>query len=80
MSNDSKITTYNMSQIQGNVKIYNESGAVIRNSGATMILAYKIDGNYLTEDTGPLRVVFCNNNMTGSNLWAKMVISIIVIG
>jgi hypothetical protein len=77
ISNDSKITKYNMSQIQGNVDIYNESGGIINNSVATMILAYKIDGKYFTqENTGPLRVVFCNNNMTASNLWAKMVISI----
>lgn len=80
ISNDSKIIKYNMSQIQGNVDIYNESGVIINNSGATMILAYKIDGKYFTqEDTRPLRVVFCHNNMTSSNLWAKMVVSIIVL-
>jgi hypothetical protein len=79
ISNDSKITKYNMSQIHGNVKIYNESGAPINNSVATMILAYKIDGKYFTqENTGPLRVVFCNEYMTASDLWAKMVISIVV--
>ena len=80
ISNDSKITKYNMSKIQGNIDIYNESGVIINNSGATMILAYKIDGEYFTqEDTRPLRVVFCHNNMTSSDLWAKMVISIEVI-
>jgi len=71
---NNEITDYNMSQIQGNVDIYNESGIIIGNSGATMILAYKIDGEYFTEeDTGPLRIVFCHENNTASNLWLKMV-------
>ena len=79
-SSDGWTTGFIKSQIQGNVNIYNETGVIIDNSGATMILAYKIDGEYFTEeDTGPLRVVFCHEYMTASNIWPKMVNSIEII-
>lgn len=79
-STDGYITNFNLSQIQGNVNIYNESGVIIDNSSAIMVLAYKIDGEYFTQnDTLPLRIVFCNENMTSSSLWAKMVNTIEII-
>jgi hypothetical protein len=73
-------TTYNLNQIKGKVDIYDSSGLIIDNGTAIMILAYKIDGEYFTQEgILPLRIVFCNENMTSSRLWAKMVKSIEII-
>jgi hypothetical protein len=74
-SSDGPITIYNMSDIQGNIKLYNESGIVVNNTGATMILAYKKDGVYLGDDEGPLRIVYCHDEYyTLSIYWPKFVI------
>lgn len=78
-SSDGETTDYTKDNITGNVDIYNASGTIIGNNGSTMILAYKINGEYFEEDTGPIRIVFCNENYTASNLWAKMVVSIEII-
>ena len=76
-ASDGRTNKFNISMIQGEVNIYNESGLVVSNTGAEMILAYKIDGEYLEEDKGPIRIVFCHNQYyTSSKLWAKMIESI----
>jgi hypothetical protein len=80
-SNDNINFKYNLSQIYGEVTIYNETGDIIAGKGAEMILAYKQDGKYITdEDYRPLRLIFANENITGSNIWARMVNSIEIIG
>ncbi len=80
-SSDGKTTDYNKSTINGQVKIYNESGNITQTGGVTMILAHKKDGAYLTDpDKGPLRIAFINDGkITSSKLWAKMVVSIEII-
>jgi len=77
---------YTMSQVNGSVDIYNENGSVIENNTATMILAYKIDGQYYSEidpdnEIGPFRIAFIgdDNPITSSDLWSKMVVSIEII-
>jgi hypothetical protein len=61
----------------GSVEIYNETGNITANSGAIMILAYMQNGEYISEQDGPLRIVFVNSNaITNSRLWAKLVVSI----
>ncbi|RLF36428.1 MAG: hypothetical protein DRM99_02755 [Thermoplasmata archaeon] len=64
--------------VNGVIDVYNETGEIIGDSSATMVLAYKENGEYLTNDTGgPLRIVFVGDNViTASNLWVKMVVSI----
>jgi len=78
-SSDGRTTDYTKENVTGQVDIYNESGIIIGTSGSTMILAYKIDGEYFEEDTGPIRIAFCNEYYTPSNLWAKMVDNIEII-
>lgn len=79
-SSDGRTTDYTKDNITGNIDVYNESGIIIENSGSTMILAYKIDGEYFEEDAaGPIRIVFCNENYTASSLWAKMIDNIEII-
>ena len=80
-SSDGWIITYAYNETQGNVEIYNETGNITGVGGATMLLAYKEDGEYLTNETdGPLRIVFVGENtITTSKLWAKWVISIEII-
>jgi hypothetical protein len=76
-ASDGWISEYTKQEVQGNVNIYNESGEIIETSGATMIIAYKEEGEYISEEDGPLRVAFLGDNMiTESNLWSKMVESI----
>jgi hypothetical protein len=80
-SSDEWISTYTYNETQGNVEIYNDTGNITGVGGATMLLAYKEDGEYLTNETdGPLRIVFVGENtITSSKLWAKWVISIEII-
>lgn len=75
---DNKTTDYNLSQMQGDVDIYNESGVANETGGVTMILAYKIEEEYLKDTSdGPFRIAFVNNGrITSSRLWTKMVNSI----
>ena len=80
-SSDGKTSEYNLSQIQGNVDIYNESGVITETGGVYMIVAYKKDGNYITDsEEGPLRIAFVDEDrITASNLWTRMVVSIEII-
>ena len=80
LSSDNKTIEFNISEIQGNVDIYNETGNITGNTGVTMILAYKKDGEYLNRtEEGYLRIVFVDDDkITASNLWAKKVVTIII--
>jgi len=72
---------YTMSQINGNVDTYNETGNITEGDTVIMILAYKEDGEYITdEEIGPLRIAFLGEDViTASNLWSKMVESIEIV-
>lgn len=79
-TSDGWIIEYNMSEIEGNLDIYNESGVIVNNTGATMMLAYKMNGENLLESEGPLRIIFCHDEFyTPSLYWAKLVISVELI-
>ena len=80
-ASDGWTSNYTKDQIEGKIDIYDETGVVVSQSGATMILAYKEDGEYITdEEIGPLRVSFIGIDIiTASDLWSKMVVSIEVI-
>lgn len=82
-ASDGWTSEYTKNQVLGEIDLYNESGNVTGNEGATMILAYKQDGDYIPEgedEAGPLRVAFIGGDIiTGSNLWAKMVISMQIV-
>lgn len=85
VSSDGWKVTYTKNETLGFVDVYNETGEIISNDTAVMILAYKEDGAYYSEidpenETGPLRIAFVNDNViTSSNLWSKMVVSIEII-
>ena len=71
---------YTKDNILGNVDVYNETGEVVATNGTTMILAYKQNGEYITEEYGPLRIAFVGTDaITGSNLWAKYVATIEIV-
>ena len=80
-ASDDWTADYNLSQIQGNVDIYNESGNITGIGGVTTLLAYKEDGNYINESMGgPLRIVYVDDGkITLSGLWTKKVVTIEVV-
>ena len=85
ISSDGWSTTYTMNEILGLVDLYNETGDIIPNETAVMILAYKEEGAYYSEidpnnEIGPLRIAFVGEDIiTSSTLWSKMVVSIEII-
>jgi len=85
ISADEWTANYTKNETLGFVDVYNETGEIIQNETAVMILAYKEDGSYYSEidpenETGPLRVAFVDDNaITSSQLWSKMVVSIEII-
>ncbi|MFO8077492.1 MAG: hypothetical protein R6U21_02465 [Thermoplasmatota archaeon] len=85
-ASDGWITTYSINDTIGKVDVYDETGQIIDNASATMIIAYKEDRKYystidLDNEIGPLRIAFVGENtpITPSNLWAKMITTIEVI-
>jgi hypothetical protein len=77
-ASDGRDSSFSYNDIMGNVDIYNNSGNITGNGGVSMIVAYKHDGEYITNtDEGPLRIAFIDDgSITSSNLWTKMVESI----
>jgi len=79
-ASDGWTSTYTKEQVDGTIDIYNETGNVTSTTGATMILAYKQDTEYISEDPGPLRISLVGDDIiTLSNLWSKMVVSIEIV-
>jgi len=78
---DNYSITYTHDQIQGDVTVYDESGNITGTRGVTMLLAYKQDGQYITDPAaGPLRIVFVDQGtITPSTLWAKLVVSLEIV-
>ena len=82
ISSDGWTATYTMNETLGNVDVYNETGDILSNETAVMILAYKEDGSYYSEidpdnEIGPLRIAFVGEDtITSSSLWSKMVVTI----
>ncbi len=72
MDNYTKI--YDLSYINGDIPVYNETGVPIESGEVTMILNYKSDGEYLDSSIGPLRLAFvCEDGFTSSKIWIKQV-------
>jgi len=85
ISDDGWTATYTLNETLGYVDVYNETGEILSNETAVMILAYKEDGSYYSEidpenEIGPLRIAFVGDNVIqSSSLWSKMVVSIEII-
>ena len=79
-ASDTWETDYTKNETLGNVEIKNETAIITGTGGATMIVAYKEEGEYITDTTiGPLRVAYVDEYYTPSSLWTKMVVTIEVI-
>ncbi len=80
-ASDGWSSNYTSDNVAGIVDIYNESGIVVDNSGATMILAYEENDELISDpEIGPLRIAFVNDGViTSSSIWTKMVEIIEVI-
>jgi len=80
IASDGWETEYTQNDVKGNVNNYNETGNITGNNNIQMIIAYKEDDEYITdEEVGPLRIAFIGENtITESNLWSKMVTSITI--
>ena len=73
---DNWTNQFTQDHVNGIIDVYNETGNITGNSGATMVLAYKENEEYILDD-GPTRVVFLGENViTLSSNWAKMVATI----
>lgn len=69
--------SYTKDNVTGHVNVYNETGQVVRTNDTTMILAYKQDNDYISDEYGPLRIAFVDSGaITNSALWAKYVVTI----
>ena len=86
ISSDNWTTTYTFNETHGIVDVYDEQGNITDNATATMIIAYKEEGQYYSQmdpdnEIGPLRVAFIGENtpITSSSLWAKMVTTINIV-
>jgi len=85
VSEDEWTVTYTVKNTIGFVDVYNETGDIVSNKTADMIIAYKEDGEYYSEidpgnEIGPLRIAFVGDDViTSSDLWSKMVVSIEII-
>jgi len=71
---------FNLSYINGEIPIFNETGAQIGTGGVTMIIYYKQNGEYLDSLEGPLRLGFIyEDGFTSSKIWIKHVVSLLII-
>lgn len=76
--NYSKI--FNLSFINGDIPVFNNTGEEIGIGGVTMIINYKQNGEYLDSSEGPLRLAFIyKDGFTSSKIWIKQVVSILII-
>ncbi|MCW4005411.1 MAG: hypothetical protein NWF04_02255 [Candidatus Bathyarchaeota archaeon] len=81
VSGDSYVTTLTYDQVvNGNLETFNEVREDSQiTSGQTLLLSYKIDGDYWVSDSGPLRLVIINtpsDRYSDSTLWAKNIVRI----
>lgn len=73
---DGYSTIFNKSQINGNLVTYNETGNKT-SVDVSVILAYKQNGEYLSEEDGPLMVAIVGNEpISLSNKWVSNVVKI----
>lgn len=77
VASDDYTKEYNNSMIEGNIKIYNETTGNKSGIGnLTLLIAYKEENQYITED-GPIKTVYVDSGMiTSSRLKVEKTISI----
>jgi len=83
---DGYTKNFTMNQTLGYMDVYNETGTLMSNETAVMIVAYKENGSYYSEidpenEIGPLITAHVGNNTiyTSSGFWLEMVVSIEVL-
>ena len=77
---DNYTKIFNLNYINGEVPVYNETAAQLGTGGATMIINYKENGEYLYNSTGPLRLAFIyEDGFTSSKIWIKQMVYILII-
>jgi len=77
---DNFTRNFTLSEINGEITVFNETGEQIGIGDVTMIINYKQDGEYLDESEGPLRLGFIyEDGFTSSKIWIKQVVSILII-
>ncbi len=71
---------FNLSYINGDIPVFNDTGEQIGIGDAIMIINYKENGDYLADSDGPLRLAFIyEDGFTSSKIWIKQVVSILII-
>ena len=80
IASDGYTVNYTYDEVKGYVAVYNESGNETGVGSLTMIVAYKENGELLTESTGgPLRVAFVDDGaISSSRLWIRSVTAILI--
>ena len=78
VASDGYTVSYTYDEINGHVKVYNESGNETSIGNLTMIIAYKENGVLLNESTGgPLRIAFVDEGaISSSRLWIRSLVSL----
>jgi len=79
MAKDGYNLSYTMEEMNGHVMVYNETGVEIGTGNLTMIIAYKQNNAYMSENSnGPLRIAFVDTEpaITSSGLWLSSLIEI----
>ena len=83
LSADGYMTYFNMTEVQGSVEAYNSTtGESIGPRDFTMVLAYKQNGEFLTNETGgPLRLALIpeGDYVSAGHSWPKLVRKITII-
>lgn len=82
IASDGYSVNYTMSEANGNVTVYNETGANIGTANLSMIIAYQENGAYLNATTkGPLRIAFIGSptDLTSSSKWLSSLTTIEIV-
>ena len=79
-SSDGYTIEYTKAVVEGELSGYTPSGDLLDSINSTMVLAYEMDGNPIS-DGGPLKIVFLNEdgNLTDGFRWAKDVVNITIL-
>jgi hypothetical protein len=71
---------YTKAVVEGTVNGYTPAGDPLDEINCTMVLAYEENGSPVSDDDGPLRIVFLNEdgNVTDSYRWVKQVVNLTI--
>jgi hypothetical protein len=82
IASDGYNRNYSIDEVNGHVIVFNETDVEIGTGNLTMIVAYKQNNAFLSENAnGPLRIAFVNTEsaITNSGLWLSSLIKIEII-